>query len=80
MTFSGCIQILFSELVGWEGGGGSLVFRQLFQKLVSWNLLGISEAQLILQEGWLFLSCIVALQCSHSNSFVLAFPSKWVAG
>lgn len=69
---------LFSGLV--FRVGGLVFFYQLFHKAVSWNLLGISEAQLILQEGWLFLDCIVAIQCSNSNSFVLSFPSKWVAG
>lgn len=80
VTFSGCFQVLFSEMVGWEGGGVLLFFLSVFHKLVFWNLLGISEAQLILHEGWLFLSCTAALQPSNSNSSVLAFPSKWVAG
>jgi len=46
-----------------EGGGGGGFFFfgcLLFHKPLSWKLLGISEAQLILQEGWLFY-CIAVV-------------------
>lgn len=65
VTFSvSCFDVLFSGLVGFEILGGWLLGAffdsQLFHKQVPCNLLGISEAQVILQEGWL----LIVLYCS----------------